>query len=79
MWETAENHQKLHEMGLDATVWAENWSESIPEALGSLWDASRPPKTTKKHQKCGISGFRGSAGYSCLFPLFAFKGCEQYF
>ena len=55
----------------------DNCSQSLPRALGSLWDASRTPKPLKKSKNHGFSGFRGSGGLGPLFPLLALKGCGK--
>ena len=42
-----ENHENCFEPGPYGSVWADNCAESLPPALGSLWDASRTPKPSK--------------------------------
>ena len=42
-----QNHEKMHKRGRCLAVRADNWTEFIPEALGSLWDASRLSKRPK--------------------------------
>ena len=37
-------HTKCPEPGPYGSVWADNCSQTLPRALGSLWDASRTPK-----------------------------------
>ena len=38
------------------SVWAHICTGWFPRALGSLWDASWPPKPTKSQQKSGFGG-----------------------
>ena len=47
IWEKIMNF----EPGPYGSVWADNCTESLPPALGGLWDASRTPKPTKHQQK----------------------------
>ena len=35
-------------------IWADNCTESIPQALGSLWDVSQTPKPSQKHCKSHV-------------------------
>ena len=51
-----ENHENCFEPGPYGTVWADNCAESLPPALGSLWDASRTPKPPQKIQKSRVWG-----------------------
>ena len=74
-----ENYENCFEPGPYGSVWADNCAESLPLALGSLWDASRTPKPSQKSKNHRFSGFRGSGGVGPLFPLLALKGCGQKF
>ena len=46
---------RIFELGPYGSVWADTCAESIPWALGCLWDASWTPKTIQNQ----ISSFRG--------------------
>ena len=50
------NHEIWSESGRRGSVWCHIRPESIPQGLGSLWDASRTLKPTK-NQKFRFSGF----------------------
>ena len=77
--ENTQNHQKWTESGPYGSVWADTCAESIPRALGSLWDASRPLKRPQKSKNPGFGGLGVRGEASPLFPLFALKGCGQKF
>ena len=50
-WKHVAKSSKWNEVGRRLAVWADNLSESIPEGLGNLWKASRPPNFTKNAAK----------------------------
>ena len=77
--ENTQNHQKWTEPGPYGSVWADTCTESIPRALGSLWDASRALKRPQKSKNPGFGGLGVRGEASPLFPLFALKGCGQKF
>ena len=77
--ENTQNHQKWTEPGPYGSVWADTCTESIPRALGSLWDASRALKRPQKSPNPGFGGLGVRGEASPLFPLFALKGCGQKF
>ena len=78
--ENTQNHQKWTEPGPYGSVWADTCTESIPRALGSLWDASRPLERPQKTNKSQVLGFRGQGG-GCppIFPICPLKACGPYF
>ena len=55
-------------MGPYASVWADICTESIPEALGSLWDASRLPKTSKNRKNAGFRGLGAQVAIPACSP-----------
>ena len=62
-------HGKCPEPGPYGSVWADNCSQSLPRALGSLWDASQTPKPPKNQKIPGLRGLGGQAPYSPYWPL----------
>ena len=65
MPDLVENHGNCFEPGPYGSVWADNCAESLPPALGGLWDASRTPKPPKNPK---IPGFRGSGVWGVRAP-----------
>ena len=65
IFKLGQKHQKWFEMGPESTVWAENWSRSMPGPLPGLWDGSNPLQGAvpgKKSQKvCPKTAGRTSA------------------
>ena len=66
-------------MGPYATVWAENWSEAIQEAPGSLWDASWPLQPLEIDKNLVFRGLGVQGAIPADSCSFDFKGCKHYF
>ena len=52
---TLQKDFKMHGTGADGSVWSDIRSQSIPPALGSLWDASRPLQRTKNNKTTSVN------------------------
>ena len=69
-----ENQENCFEPGPYGLVWVNNCAESLPPALGGLWDASRTPKPQNKLENPGFRGLGIQGVRAPLFPLFSLCG-----
>ena len=69
MPDLGQNHGIWSESGPYGSVRADTQPESIPYGLGCLWDASRPPKTTKKQKIKEIREIGENPGISLFSPI----------